>query len=474
MRNLFGLYLTIVIVTTVLLTGCKDYGEFTVAEREEVEEPAGTPLFAMDLTGIDMEFSIGSEAHARALPEADWPDPIEDLIDRERQRFDGALPPNFDLPVAEGCIFVGAEQQYTRFRRVRFLDRTLLFVTYTAPQSKIEPSSHEMRTSEKRLAILDESDGMRRYDIPIDDYRFELVRFGDRIGLFASGRTRLDFWSIKANESSLELDGPTVVIESDTPIDRLDITNSDEGVLTVVWLTSRYGTSRERYLNYFSFKPGDRPLNRSIRATANATNRFLGIHSSGDDLAIAWSDARFVREGFSVDNQSKLMVRFLPGRDGAAFDDYVLNTPLDDSDNALPPILATENNNELTFFWNVSNPFSRNNPELRVAHFNLETRRLHVENSTIAHQQLVSAALQQQIEAQRGMPIEGVPTPSPEECDQWRENLDLVPTDQDVITPNGRQNILRRRGWEPNRGGEFLSKPATEPDTEEPPARSLD
>lgn len=65
---------SLLLTLMLFMTACKDYGEFTVAEREWVDNDELPSLEEMDLTGMNLEFSIGSAAHARVLPEVEWPD----------------------------------------------------------------------------------------------------------------------------------------------------------------------------------------------------------------------------------------------------------------------------------------------------------------------------------------------------------------------------------------------------------------
>ena len=168
------------------LVACKDYGDFTVAEREWVDNEELPVLSEMDLAGINLEFSVGSEAHARAVPEAYWPDPVGALMDRLKFENGGELPADFDLPLEGGCIYVGLEPRFSRFRRVEYQGRTLLFVTYRLGSRISGLREEDQPEVELRLAIIDESRGMARHDLKIDAVRFDLVRTDAVLGVVSN------------------------------------------------------------------------------------------------------------------------------------------------------------------------------------------------------------------------------------------------------------------------------------------------
>jgi len=430
---------------TLPLVGCKDYGEFTVAEREWVENDEMPALSEMDLTGINLEFAVGSEAHARVLPEADWPDPIGSLMDRMKFENGGELSPDFDLPLEDGCIYVGLEPRYSRFRRVQFHGRTLLFVTYLVSlesSKKNEDDASFGTRFESRLAIIDESLGMKRYDFEIDSLQFQIVQTDSTFGVVSTKSRSIRFRKLHFEDNILVKNEPVRLASSGQRADKMTVAAEPGGAFHMAWLTERYGDLRERFVYYAYFDAEGIAGQPEALLSDTATNLFLHLTVNNQPL-VSWADARFISRGFDVSNQSKIMIGSRGANGNGLWPPIVLNIPKDISENAYSPVFAVRHNDAVAFLWGKTSSNGMDKSDKQLGMFDVNNKSLKLAKKMIPHKGIISTALRQQKERQRSMPISGFPVSDSADCDQWREQLNLKPTGFGTMTPKGVKPITR-------------------------------
>jgi len=433
----------LLLVIALPLVACKDYGEFTVAEREWVDNDELPAISEMDLTGINLEFAVGSEAHARVLPEAKWPDPIGSLMDRVKRENGGMLPANFDLPLVDGCIYVGLEPRYSRFRRVEFQGRTLLFATYRLGSRISGLREEDQPEVELRLAIIDESRGMARHDLRIDTVNFDLVRSDAALGIVSNSGKSIYYRRLDLSGDALMASEPLLLVSSDHRIDEMAIATEPDGTFHLAWLTYDRTTTTENPVYYSKYGiDGDKVEDRQL-LSEDARYRFIAMHWSTAGTAVAWADSRFARYGFSYSNISKIFVHIANPEDGRPRGLYALNVPLQDSDDAFRPIFAIPHNNAVAFLWGKTSSDSLDKADKQLGLFDVNSKSLTLAKKSIPHEDIISNAVRQQIEHQRSMPVAGSPVPDPADCDRWQERLTLKPTGSHIRTPNGEEPITR-------------------------------
>ena len=436
----------LLLAITVLLVGCKDYGEFTVAEREWVDNGELAALSEMDLTGINLKFSVGSEAHARVLPEVDWPHPIGTLMDRVKFENGGKFPPDFDLPLEDGCIYVELEPRYSRFRRVEFQGRTLLFITYLISLESSEKNEGDVSTGtqfEPRLVIIDESPGMKRYDLEIDSLEFWIVQTDSIFGIISTKNRSIHLQKLHFRNNDLVADEPVRLASSGQRADRMIISAVPGGAFHLAWLTERYAAMPERFVYYAYFNPDGLSKQPAALLSDTATNRFLHLTLNGNQPLVSWADARFISRGFDATNQSKIMIGSRGADGNGLWPPIVLNIPKDNSDNAYSPVFAVRHNDAVAFFWGKTSSDSRDKSDKQMGMFDVKDKLLTLAEKPILHEDIILTALQQQRERQRSMPVSGFTAPDSAECDQWREQWNLKPTGFGTMTPKGVKPITR-------------------------------
>lgn len=428
---------------TLPLVACKDYGDFTVAEREWVDNDELPALSEMDLTGINLEFAVGSEAHARVLPEADWPHPIGMLMDRMKSENGGNLPADFDLPLEDGCIYVAPEPQYFRFRRVEFQGRTLLFATYRLGSRISGVPEEDQPKVELRLTIIDESRGMARHDLRTDAVDFDLVRTDAVLGVVSNTGKSIHFRRLDLSGDALIVSDPVVLATSDHGIDRMTIATEPDGTFHLAWLTDRYAAMPERFVYYAYFDQDGIAKQSAASLSDSAVDGLLGFVVHDRQPLVIWTDSRFVSRGFKTTNKSKIMIGSADARDNGYRPPVVLNTPKDNSDNAYRPWLASPNGETEFLAWGTTTAGNWRNAPLQLGFLNLEQRLLMLAEKPERFQDIVAEATRQKLEHQRSMPIAGLSTPAPTECDRWQERLNLKPTGVHIRTPEGEQEIMK-------------------------------
>lgn len=447
----------VVLAVTLSLTACKDYGEFAVAERQWVDNDQLPALSEMDLTGLNLEFAVGSEAHARVLPEADWPDPIGALMDRINRENGGDLPADFDLPVEDGCIYVGLEPSFSRFRRVIYQGRVLLFVTYLVSlesSSQNEGGATNGVRFEPRLAVIDESLGMKRYDLQVDSLQFEILKTRSTFGVVSIRNQSIILQELYFRANDLTVKEPVRLAHSEQRPERMVIAEEADGAFHLAWLTERYGAMPERFVYYAYFHQDGITEQSAVLVSDTATNDFLSLAMHDGLPLVIWTDSRFVSRGFKTTNKSKVMV----GSVGAINDGYwpplALNVPKENSDNAHRPWLASQNGDSVFLAWGIASAGSWRDVSLQLALLNRESRSLKLARNTDRFQNIAAEANRQELNHQRSMMIAGLPVPDSAKCDQWEGQLDLKPTGFGVLTPEGEREFMRLDPEENGGGGQ--------------------
>jgi len=433
----------LLLAVTLPLVACKDYGEFTVAERERVDNAELPALSEVDLADINLEFSVGSEAHARVVPEAYWPEPVGALMDRMKFENGGELPADFDLPLEDGCIYVGLEPRFSRFRRVEYQGRRLLFVTYRLGSRISGVPEEDQPEVELRLAILDESRGMARHDLRINAGRFDLVQTDAVLGVVSNTGKSIYYRRLDFSEDALRVREPVLLVSSDHRIDRMAVITEPDGTFHLAWLTERYGDLRERLVYYSHFNPDGVLEKPAALLSDTATNRFLHLTVNDNQPLVSWADARFISRGFDATNQSKIMIGSRGANGNGLWPPIVLNTPKDNSENAYSPVFAVRHNDAVAFLWGKTSSNGMDKSDKQLGMFDVNNKSLKLAKKMIPHKGIISTALRQQKERQRSMPISGFPVSDSADCDQWREQLNLKPTGFGTMTPKGIKPITR-------------------------------
>ena len=436
----------LLLAITLPLVACRDYGDFTVAEREWVDNDELPVLSEMDLTGINLEFAVGSEAHARVVPEVDWPDPVGALMERVKFENGGKLPHDFDLPLEDSCIYVGLEPRYSRFRRVEFQGRTLLFITYLVSLERSEKNEGDVSTGtrfEPRLVVIDESLGMERYDLEIDSLEFWIVQTDSIFGIISTKNRSIHLRKLHFRDNDLVADEPVRLASSGQRAGRMIISAVPGGAFHLAWLTERYAAMPERFVYYAYFNPDGLSEQPASLLSDTATNRFLHLTLNGNQPLVSWADARFISRGFDVTNQSKIMIGSRGANGSGLWPPIVLNIPKDNSENAYSPVFAVRHNDAIAFLWGETSSDSRDKSDKQLGMFDVKDKSLTLAEKPIPHEDIISTALQQQTERQRSMPVAGFTAPDSAECDRWREQLNLKPTRFSIMTPQGVEPITR-------------------------------
>jgi len=104
-------------------------------------------------------------------------------------------------------------------------------------------------------------------------------------------------------------------------------------------------------------------------------------------------------------------------------------------------VFATRHNNAIAFLWGKTSSDSLDKADKQLGLFDVNNKSLMLAKSPIPHDDIISTAVRQQTEHQRGMPVAGFPALEATDCDQWEERLNLKPTGFGVITPQGYRPI---------------------------------
>jgi len=411
----------------LLVTACKDYGEFTVAERRWVDDEAFPALSEIDLRDINMEFAIGSELHARLVPDAWWPQPIRALLDQVRRDNGGVLPDEFDLPIPDACIYVDAELKSSRFRRLRSGDRTLFFVSSVLRKENSMADSKTVPELEYQpeLSIIEEG---RQFNLmgsfALDSVEFE-VAVRDEIAYIFTASDRLLFMtSIDVRQSDAQLIERRVIFDAGARIDVIKVDENGETLLDIAILTDRYANHTERKIFFGQLDPGYSTTVRFNLVTDTASWPALFMSSINKNAVLSWIDARFIHRGFfETDNPGKVAL-FLPDDGGLQNPGpMILNLPLDDTDNAEMPLLASTMNEMIFVAWGTYESLSVSGIPMAVSMLSLTNNSLILRKSPVGSDVIRAEAVSQYADLQRSFPMPGVSNRNDEYCDSWLDRL---------------------------------------------------
>jgi len=408
----------------LLLPACKDYGEFTVAERRWVDDEAFPALSEIDLREINMEFAIGSELHARLAPDAWWPQPIRALLDQARRNNGGELPEEFDLPIPDACIYVDADPKSSRFRRLRSKDRKFLFVSSVLGRepwitdSKIAPEP-QIRS---RLAIIAEGrQPSLMGSFPLASFEFEVIVRGKTAYIFTALDASLFMTSVDVSNSNATVKERDLIFEADTRIDRIQVDAYDDVNIDVAVLTDRYKWSTERKIYFDRIDTSDFSRDDFDIVTETASKPVLYMRSLRGSTLISWIDARFIERGFDRRNFGKIMISKV-SPSGTILQPLALNAPNDSDDDAFTPFLASYSNDTVFASWRTTPGDWRDGP-VQASVVDVGSNNLVLRNSSLPFSEVREEALIQQTAYQRSMPLPHSPYLSDEYCDSWLERL---------------------------------------------------
>jgi len=356
---------------------------------------------------------------------------------------------------------------YSRFRRIEFQGRVLLLVTYRVGSRVSGVKEEDQPNVEQRLAIIDESTGMTRYDFLLDSNRFELVRTDTTLGVVSINDASILLRRLEFRGDAMTASEPILLASSNHGIDRLAVENEPDRSIHLAWLTERVGAMPERAVRYLYFKPDDtrRNLNlpfpneesdgfrqfprdskledpEGVPFTETARGGLLNMRLNDQMLWVYWVDSRFVWRGFERKNYSKLMTQPVL-IDGKPQQSLAINIPKDDSDNADEPWLLWSHENAQFFAWSHASGGEPQEVLLQLSALDLETRNLRLARQPIHFRNIVAEAVHQNVEYERTRPVPDHPVPDSDECDNWEERLNLKPTGFGIMTPEGEQPITR-------------------------------
>ena len=410
----------------MLLSACRDYGEFIVAERQRVDNDELPALSDMDLRDINLEFAVYSEAHARILPEANWPNPIGDLMDRTKWQNGGELPEDFDLPLPDACLYVTSNAQSAQFRRVEIGNRSILLATYGIPIPESERSEEDRffgRQKRPVLAIIDENTWTRT-NFEFDSVGFDNLQvLDDQVVLLSRTRHSINFRSLRWIANQPALSDPIELVKTDNSIRKHVSRFVDTETIALAWLTRSNSPSESEHLIYYQMidvtNPGQRNTNL-LSATASSSLLAMNIHDH--EVWIHWVDSRFGKRGFMSKNMRKIMSANIAS-EGVKQNLLAINLPFDDSDTAFIPVLVWTNNTYEFFSWGKTAEGLWQEAPLQFAYLNVEETTLNLAKQAVNYYEIIAEATRQELDYQRNRPIPSLPVPNSAECDNWEESL---------------------------------------------------
>ena len=444
-----GRALVAAMLCVLLANGCRDYGDYKVAEQRWVGDDAFPSLGEIDWSSTNLPLSIGSELHARAVPEADWPEPLKSLLEWEVVYNNSEIPAEFDLVVPDACLYVDVEPGNSRFRRVEVAGRTMLFLTYLE-EPRADRNGPQVQNGERsrvRLGWIDESNEFAVESIGVEDMRFEVFVDGHQAHLITASRNTVRLrtldWGAQDEPSISEA---VELLATDEGVARVAVgRTSDEG-LAIAVLTERLGNLVERRI-YFGIVDLRGEIVASFRSvTSTASGSALAWIGDRASVGLAWIDVRFIERGFNRRNTGKLAFARLGGDNGLALP-TILNAPFSPEDDAFEPILAGNAANAPLLGWSTPNWIDPDSP-LKLALFYPESRILIRRRSPYSKRDVHQAVIDHWTEFVRRTPIPGHPIADESDCENWAETLpesrfyrlDPATGEKHPIGPRGRDS----------------------------------
>lgn len=412
----------------LLATGCRDYGEYEVAEQRWVDEDAFPDLAEIDWSSTNLPLSIGSELHARAVPQADWPEPLKSLLEWEAVVNNSEIPAAFDLAVPDACLYVDVASRNSRFQRVEVAGRSLLFLTYL---EKIQQDRNGLdgtndERSRVRLGWIDESNDFAVQSIGVEDMRFEVFVDGQLAHLVTSTRNAVRLYTLDwGGRGEPAVSEPVDLFATDEGVARVAAGRTENGELAIAVVTERLGNLVERRIYFGVVDPRGRIVTPFQSVTSTATGIALAWVSDFASIGLTWIDARFIQRGFDRQNTGKLIFASLDP-DNRLEPLIVLNDPLDPDDDAFEPILVGHAGTAPLFGWTTPHWVEPDSP-LKIALFDPESRTVKRRGTTYSTRAVHKAVIDDWTDLLRTTPIPGYPVPAQADCENWDEMLPESP-----------------------------------------------
>lgn len=411
----------------LILAACRDYGEFTVAEPRWVSNEDFPALSEIDLRDINIEFSIGSELHARLLPDAYWPEPILSLIRQVKIDNGGVLPDAFDLPIPDACIYVDINPKSSRFKRIQAGSRQFLFVSTLESVNLRTPqvADDSNNSYQPKISIFEERREPNLLgSIDIESMTFDAVIQDDIAYVFSPARGSLFMTRIDLNKPVLHLDSKALIFETDSRIEKIETNVSDNFTFDVGILTDRYSNRRERNIFFSRFSVDRLNENNFALISDTASSPAFFMYSEGGKTILSWIDARFIERGFfETDNPGKVFV--YPFSDAERAENYpmVLNLPFDDTDNAEFPLVVSHSEGKIFAAWGIYQPGVWPEGPMRMGVLRPMDGSVSVRRSPVDLSVIRSEAKVQHLAYQRSVPVSVESAPDSEYCDTWRDRI---------------------------------------------------
>lgn len=411
------------VAAVVSLTACIEGDNYQVATRDIVSRSTFPDLDEINWRGQrDIDLFVVSEAHAKVLPEVDWPGPIGDMMDLVVTDAEGNFPERWDLPIDDRCLYVGIDRRRPSWR-FQHRDRTLFFLPYrvtTSNETRQRPSGHY-------LLAIDESQGLKRYDFPISSPDVLFIDSNYRLLVIERDENRLLLRDVSFEEQEVVLSEPSMLLDSGGQIKVWTVDVDPSGQVHLAWSVHGESGSRRSPAFYARFDGEATAEEKAIQLTGSSTGAVIELVFHDNAVFAAWQDSRFLSGLVGVQNASKLFFSRVDWTSRTIEQPIVVNRPHDESDTASDPVFATVYRDRLLVLWSTTSTGDFKDADLRLSALDYDDRSLALADLAVGEQDILGAATSQFRQAQRSNPIGAQLGPSEEECDDWKEKVRSLP-----------------------------------------------
>jgi hypothetical protein len=420
MNRIFSVFLVVAIVT---LTGCVEDDNYVVATRNIVDRSTFPALDEMNWRGQrDLDLFVVSEAHAKVLPEVDWPGPIGEMMGLVVTDAEGNLPERWDLPIDDRCLYVGVDRRRPSWR-FQHLDRTLFFLPY-----RVTPSTEKQkRSSGYYLAAIDESQGLERYDFSISSPDVLFVDSNQQLLVIERDDNKLLLRKVIIEGRDVVLSEPSVLLNSARQIKAWTVDVDPTRQVHLAWSVHGESGSRSSPAFYARFDGEAATEGKAIQLTESSTGKVIDLVFNDGAVFVAWQDSRFLSGLVGIQNASKLFFSRVDWGSQAMDRPIVVNQPYDESDTTSDPVFAIVYRDRLYILWSTTSTGDFKNADLRFSALDYDDRSLALADLTVGEQDILGAAIRQMRQAQRSNPVGNHLAPSEEECDDWEDKVKSLP-----------------------------------------------
>jgi len=406
-----------------LLVGCAEDDNYLVANRQQVDRSSLPGLDKINWRGQrDLDLFVVSEAHAKVLPEVDWPGPIGEMMDLVVTDAEGNFPERWDLPTDDRCLYVGIDRRRPSWR-FQHRDRTLFFLPYRVTSS----NETQKRPSGYYLVAIDESQGLKRYDFPISSPDVIFVESNHQLMVIERDENKLLLREVKFEGQDVVLSEPSVLLNSAGQIKVWTVDIDPSRQVHLAWSVHAESGSRRSPAFYARFDGEAATEGKAIQLTGSSTGDVIDLVFHDGAVFSAWQDSRFLSGLVGIQNASKLFFSRVDWGSPTMERPIVVNQPYDESDTASDPVFATVYRDRLFVLWSATSTGDFKNADLRFSALDYDDRSLALADQTVGEQDILGAATSQMRKAQRSNPIGHPPGPSEEECDDWEDKVRSLP-----------------------------------------------